>query len=107
MTTHAATTTTETETAEDATTILARLTVDLEMLTAVLDGVEFAEDRIAEHARTRQVPAQDAARYANQITDAVATAAGHLRRARAAVDDARRRATKLVNVQDDAARGRY
>lgn len=107
MTTQAAATIANPSTAEDTTTALVRLAEIATELTALLDGIEMAEDRIAEHARAQQVRAQDAARYANQIVDAVATAAGHVRHATTAIDTARRRATKLVTVQDDARRGRY
>lgn len=102
--------TTATDKAATAATLTAALVAldpRIEELINTVDGYEIAEDRIAEHARTQQVPRQDAARHANQIADALAEAGGHLRLAKAAIATARRRAALLVGVEHDASKGRH
>lgn len=104
MTVHTATT--NPTTADEAVTALIELGRRIDELAAALDTIEFAEDKIAANARAQQVPAREATRHADQISDAVSTAGGLLRRARASVDVARRRAAKLTDIEAEAIRQR-
>lgn len=85
---------------------LGQLHDELSALITDLDTLEAGQDKIAEHARSRQVPTRQAAIAADVIADHIGTTAGHLRRAQQAVRHAHHRAKTLISAEEEASRGR-
>jgi hypothetical protein len=73
---------------------------------ASLDAIDDAGDRIAEHARSCQVPARQAELAAVNIAEDAAIAAGYIRRAEQSARSCHSRLKRLIDVETEAQQGR-
>lgn len=76
-------------------------------LIACLDRADDNADNLADRARLAEVPRSVSMRSASAIGDQAAAAAGHLRRAEAAIRNARSRTHQLLDIAQEAQQGRH
>lgn len=75
-------------------------------LIACADQGSDATDTLAARARQAQVPNNSALRVSASIGEITETAAGHLRRAEAALRNARTTVDRLINIAEESQKGR-